>query len=466
MNPRDIGIRTVLMLQGPPTPFARELGDALEAAGHKVLRINLCAGDWLYWLGRPAVQFRGKLADWEPFLERFMAQNGVTDVLYYADRHPYHRAAAAVARRLGATPVTYEFGYLRPDWITLEHGGMSAHSHFPADPETIRAIAAQATEPDMTVRYKHAFRAEAFHEVAYNLSTVFLSFLYPHYDADRYYGALQNYLSYIPRLTFGRWKAQRANRVTTRQIRRDRVYYLAPLQMQSDYQLRVNSPYRHQREMIEQVICSFKRAAPEPSKLIFKVHPLDNGLENWPRVARRIAEAHGVLNRIRVIDGGDLAALLQHARGVVVINSTVGLHALKANCPLKVLGFAVFDIPGLAYQGELDDFWTKAPRPDAALRDDFIKALAVATQVKGSFYHREGRKVGAAEIVRRLELGLVNEPGAFVSPPPRLAAARAKGVPFTAWETLGPVREAPSPPQNAGQPSTPTRAWRSARWAT
>lgn len=460
-------LRTFLMLQGPPTPFARELAAALIKNGHKVLRINFCAGDWFYWLGLPAVNYRGRLRDWESFVTSFMTANGVTDVLYYADRHPYHRGAVNAARRLGVDTVTYEFGYLRPDWITLEYGGMSAHSHFPNDPDKIRAIARQAPEPDFTERYKHTFRAEALHEVAYNLSTFFLTALYPHYDADRYYSAIVNYLSYIPRLTVGRAAAKRANKVTTRAIRRDNTYFLAPLQMQSDYQLRVNSPFKHQREMIELVIQSFKGNAPPQSKLIFKVHPLDNGLENWPRMVRRLALAAGIANRVRIIDGGCLQTLLAHAKGVVLINSTVGLHALKANRPLKVLGFAIFDIPGLAYQGSLNDFWTAAPEPDAQLRDDFVRALAAATQVKGSFYHRAGRAVAIAEIVRRLEQRLVNQPNAFEPEPPRLAAARACGVPFTDWpEVLG-AESARGETLNSlnGEPEATPPSWPAAQWA-
>jgi capsular polysaccharide export protein len=120
----------------------------------------------------------------------------------------------------------------------------------------------------------------------------------------------------------------------------------------------------------------------------------------------------------------------------------VGLHAIRVGCPTKVLGIAVFDIAGLTHQAPLDTFWT-APEPvDAGLAADFVRALAGTIQVKGSFYHPAGQRAGQAEIVRRVAGRTVNEPGAFVDPPPRLARAIRTGVPV--------VGEAPAPQLPAG----------------
>jgi capsular polysaccharide export protein len=124
-----------------------------------------------------------------------------------------------------------------------------------------------------------------------------------------------------------------------------------------------------------------------------------------------------------------LKKLLRHARGTVLVNSTVGLYALRCGCSVKVLGVAVFDLEGLAFQGPLDHFWGAVTRPDAALRQAFIRVLAATTQLKGSFFNPLGRAHAIEEMVQRLLGRRVNEPGAFVDPPPRLASARAAGVP-------------------------------------
>jgi capsular polysaccharide export protein len=156
--------------------------------------------------------------------------------------------------------------------------------------------------------------------------------------------------------------------------------------------------------------------------------PHDNSREAWPRIVAAAAARHGVSLRVDTIDGGDLDGLLAAARGMVTVNSTVGLHAIRVRCPLKVLGIAIYDIPGLTHQGSLDEFWI-APQPiDAQLAAAFVRALAGTIQVKGSFHDPAGRGAAIAEIVRRLETEQVNEPDAFVPHPPRLARARQLGI--------------------------------------
>lgn len=428
--------RVFLFLQGPPSSFAKLLSDEFDRLGHRTLRVNLCAGDRFNWRKKGAINYRGTFEDWAAFVEDLMIREGVTDVLYYADRLPYHKIAAAVARRLGVTPTTYEFGYLRPDWITLERGGMSAYSHFPNDPEKIRALAKVVPELDNELRYPYKFRHEAFHEVIFNLSQVFFPFLHPHYDADKYYHPLIDYVSYVPGLIVSWINHKLAKRVTQKVKRQKNPFYLFPMQMQSDYQVRANSPFTHLSEVMETTIRSFAQHAPKTARLIFKVHPLDNGLEGWSKHVRRLSRDNGVAKRVFLINGGKLHVMLKRVKGTILINSTVGLHAMRSNCPVKVLGAAVFDIPGLTFQGSLDDFWTKAELPDQELRDDFVRVIGATIHVKGNFYTKIGRAAAIPEMARRLLDNTVNEPDAFVDPPPRLEAAAAAGVPIVSDDDL------------------------------
>nr|MCU0820769.1 capsular biosynthesis protein [Beijerinckiaceae bacterium] len=73
----------------------------------------------------------------------------------------------------------------------------------------------------------------------------------------------------------------------------------------------------------------------------------------------------------------------------------------------------------LTHQGSLDEFWVSPEPVDASLAQDFVKALAATIQVKGDFYDPMGRKAAISEIVRRVLDNRVNEPGAFIDPPPR-----------------------------------------------
>src|SRR5262249_24756120 len=197
-------------------------------------------------------------------------------------------------------------------------------------------------------------------------------------------------------------------------------FHLVALQTQSDYQIRDNSPYRHISEMIDEVVSSFAKHAPSSDRLVFKLHPHDNGIVPWPRNIVRIAVERGVGHRVMSIDGGNLDALLKSARGVIAINSTVGLRAIRMSCPVKALGAAIYVMAGLTHQGPLATFWS-APEPvDQNLASAFVRALAGSIQVKGSFYNRACRKAAIDEIVTRIENDRVNEPDAFKSSPPRL----------------------------------------------
>jgi capsular polysaccharide export protein len=414
--------RTVLFLQGPPSTWWAELGDALAARGARVLRVNLNAADALFWRRPGALNYRGTLRGWGRWLAALMRAEGVTDVLYYADRLPYHRVALKRARSLGIDAHAVEFGYLRPDWLTLEREGMGAFSHFPDDPARWLA---DAPAPDMTARYPHAFADEATAEVVYNLTATLGRPLFPRYAPDKYYWPLLDYLIWLPKFLRGPRERRRADKIVADCLRGGWPYALVALQMQSDYQMRACSAFRHQRDMMSTVARSFADHAPAQMRLIFKVHPLDNGWERWGAHARALAATHGLHGRVRVLNGGDLGALIRGSHGVVTINSTVGVHALRALRPVIALGAAVYDAPGLTHRGGLDAFWTAPDAPDPAAVAAFVATLADRFQVKGSFYNREGRRAAAAEMAARIMAGRVGPGPGPLGAPPRAAALAA-----------------------------------------
>jgi capsular polysaccharide export protein len=427
VRPED---RVILFLQGPPSTYWSELADAVAARGARVLRVSLHLGDALFWRRRGAVAYRGRFSQWRGWLDDLVAREGVTDIVYYADRLPYHRVAAQVARRRGAQAHAVEFGYLRPDWLTLEREGGGAFSHFPCD---VAALPETAAPADMTVRYGHPFWREAASEVIYNLAIAAGRPAFPFYFDDKYYTPIVEYLTWLIRLARGRAEERRAAAIQAQAAEGDWPYALIALQLQSDYQLRASSPYLHQEDMLRETIGSFAAHAPRDMRLIVKQHPLDNGMERWARRVMRIAARHGIAERVLCIDGGDLGALIRHAAGVIVINSTVGLHALRAGRPVKALGAAVYDAPGLTDQGPLALFWTDPVPPDPALIARFVNAMADQIQIKGSFYNRAGRRRAAPEMAARLVEGRVGPP--LLQPPPRpprsaaiKAARHARGI--------------------------------------
>lgn len=401
--------RTILFLQGHPSAFWAEMGDALRARGWRVLKVHFCLADRLFWGNRPAVTYRGRFKNWENWLRQYCQREGVEEIVYFADRLPYHVGAQAVGRLLGISCRALEFGYLRPDWLTFERNGMGRFSHFPDDPDTIRALAEDVPDLDMVPRYSHIFTTEAVNEVTFNLTQVLGRPLYPTYHDDKMYWPAIEYLSWLPVLATEKRRLRAAAELEHRLVA-DRVpYNLVALQINTDYQIRDNSPYGDLWEFISEVLTSFAQNAPADRELVFKVHPLDNGLHGWFRRIAREAARLGIGARVHVIRGADLTVLLKHTLGLVVVNSTVGLHGLRNGCPVCAMGDAVYRVAGLTHMAGLDSFWTRPEPVDGAWFKVFRRALS-RIQVRGSFFHPEGRRVAIAEICDRLETGRADLP--------------------------------------------------------
>jgi len=426
----DAEKRAFLFLQGPLSPLYARLGDTLETAGHAVHRINLCFGDWLDWRRPGATNYRSQPTDWGAFVDRFLAEHRITDLILHGDRRIYHRIAAEHARARGITVIATELGYLRPDWMTIERDATSTGSHFPVDPETIRRVASAVPAPDLTPVYRGSFFKVAAPDVVYNLSNVFLSLLYPHYQRHTIYHPIPDYAGWALRLITERRRHRAAARVLDELIAAKTPFFVFPMQLEGDFQIRDHSPYSGMAEAMTVIISSFAAHAPATTELILKAHPLDNGLENWPKVIDRIVEAHGVADRVHFVDGGRLDAMLAHARGMVTVNSTAGIEAIMADCPTKTLTPAIYDIVGLTDDQELDGFWTTPKRPDKALLEAFIRALTGTVQVRGTIYSNDGLTAAVANMADRILTNTLNEPGAFIDPPPRLDRARALGAPL------------------------------------
>jgi capsular polysaccharide export protein len=93
----------------------------------------------------------------------------------------------------------------------------------------------------------------------------------------------------------------------------------------------------------------------------------------------------GVANRIHYIHDETLSDLFRYCSGVVTINSTVGLAAVKYHIPTKVMGTTFYNLPGLTAQVPLDDFWKDRPKVDEKLFVKFHNFLVEQTQINGHF---------------------------------------------------------------------------------
>jgi capsular polysaccharide export protein len=204
-------------------------------------------------------------------------------------------------------------------------------------------------------------------------------------------------------------------------------FFLVPLQVSVDSQVRHHSDFRSVQHFIRHVIASFAAHATGDALLVIKHHPLGRGHHDYRRLIAALADEFGVAERVSYVHDLHLPALLGSTRGVVVINSTAGLTALEHGAPVKVCGVAVYDIPGLTYQGSLDEFWRQAESsdPDAELLRRFRAHLVAHTQINGSFYAGSiGATAGAAALsVARTLIGSYTPSPAVAEQAPAPAAS-------------------------------------------
>lgn len=394
--------RHFLFLQGVASPFFRRLADHLAAQGHSVARINFCVGDALYWGRRPAWNYRGGQAGLGSYLRDRFAERGFTDIVLFGSQRPLHRPAIRLAGETGCRVHVFEEGYVRPNWLTLERGGVNGDSALPRDPAWYLEVAPTLPQQHDTLPVRSDVRVRAAHDLAYHAANALNPVLFRGYRTHRPYNAAIEYLGWTRR--FGTLPLRR--RDERRRIdalsASGTPFFLLPLQLNGDSQITRHSPYGGMPELIEQVLRSFAAKAPADCQLVIKNHPLDTGLVRYARQVEQLAGALGLGRRVIYLESGDLAALIGNSLGVVTVNSTVGMAALARGCPTIALGKAIYAVEGLTYQGSLDDFWHDRTPPDPELFRAFRDTVVHTTQVNGDLYTGPGINLALAGCDRLL----------------------------------------------------------------
>jgi len=395
--------RNFLFLQGICSPFFACLADRLAADGHRVFKVNFNAGDLAYWGGRPAWNFRGDVAGLRDFLDQKYRQFGITDQILFGDRRPVHRPAIDHGDALGIRSHVFEEGYFRPYWVTLEREGVNGHSLLPRDPDWFRRVGAGLPDYGNGQHFRSSFKLRAAHDVAYHLASSLNPLLFSGYRTHAPVTAPVEYAGYLYRFSMLRFWKRRDKARIERLFREGASFYLLPLQLNSDAQIRDHSRFADMGEVMEYVMASFARGASSSARLVIKNHPLDMGLVDYPGIIARLARQYGLLDRIDYLESGDLEALVGRAQGVVTVNSTVGAVSVGAGCPTVTLSDPIYNLPGLTFQGGLDDFWQAEFRPDQELFRRFRNTVIHTTQVNGGFYSSSGIEMAVANCQKILE---------------------------------------------------------------
>jgi capsular polysaccharide export protein len=384
------------------SPFFFRLAKCLEGDGHAVFKVNFNVGDALYW-GRSGLAFRRPVEELKDFLDSVYRRYGITDQLLFGDRRPIHRPALAHAEVCGIRTHVFEEGYFRPYWVTLEREGVNGHSLLPRDPDWFWSVG-ERLEGDLPFESFHSpFLYRAAHDVAYHLSGTFNPVAFPHYRTHAPVNAAMEYAAYIGRFTRVKRRKAMDDATVNRLVAGALPYFVLPLQLNSDAQIRDHSRFGDMLEVIDYVLASFAGGAPGNSRLVIKNHPLDMGMVDYPVEIRNLAERYGLVTRVDYLETGDLGRLLERAVGIVTVNSTVGSFALGMGCPTIALSDPIYNLPGLTYQGNLNDFWRDMTPPNPEMFRRFRNVVMFATQVNGGFYCRTGIDLAVKNSAAALE---------------------------------------------------------------
>jgi len=402
--------RRVLMLQGPMGTFFNRVAAWLKEQEIAVKKINFNGGDWLFHRKLDAHDYRGRLEDFPQFLRRFILENEIDGILCFGDCRHYHAAAQPVADALNLPFFVFEEGYVRPDYITLECGGVNANSRLPRTAAFYHAL------PDVPLQKPDpahpSFRRAAWASIFYYLAGRVLQHKYPLYRHHKKFSVryeARNWCRSWLRKHVNRWRDEP---VFERLLRdHDGKFFAVALQVYNDSQVTSHSPYDDVRDFIREVVQSFAEHADRRHHLVFKHHPMDRGQRDYRRLITALGEKHGITGRVHYVHDVHLPTLIRRSRGVVTINSTVGLSTVYHYKALKVMGRALYDMEGLTFQGELSQFWNASMELDRDLWRRFRTYLVSQTQLNGAFYGRdfhtllrEGSPGGKRQLAAPLEI--------------------------------------------------------------
>ena len=374
----------VLLLQGPMGNFFQQLSAWLESYNIDCYKVNFNAGDWFFYHGTNSFNYHGRLDNFQAWLKEHLLQLNIDAIVCFGDCRFYHAEAKTLAKKLGINFFVFEEGYIRPDYITLERGGVN---EFSSVKQKFLSLANELPKPDQPTPVNSSYRTLVQVALVYYTMWVLFFWLFPFYKHHRLIHPLAEVFYWLRSLL------RRAinfhiepHRFLDIIKKHDKRYFVVALQVHNDSQIRVHSDYNDVEEFILEVLSSFASHSPADKHLVFKHHPMDRGYRHYGYLLRKNALTLGIADRVHYVCDVHLPTLLKHSIALITINSTTGLQALFHDRPVKALGRAIYDLPKLTYQGDLNQFWVNPGRVNRLAYRRFRHTLVHYSQLNGSYY--------------------------------------------------------------------------------
>ena len=381
--------RRILIVQGDWEAGMSLLALDLKDVGHHVAKVFFCAPDVIYRMrGIKTHMFRQPIKEFETWLRELVKAEQYDTFFLYNHYRPYNQIAWNLASEFKLGCYVFELGLIRPNCVMVFSRASVPLSAIPRAWNSLLAGGAAPKQSEMPAELcQVSTPAKLVVFCANFLFSRITSPLFPNFVDQRDMN-LWNHLKhgiihlwrFIERGRDFEYDPLFAGELSGK-------YYAVPLQVHSDTQILRCSDFQSIEQFIKQVVKSFELHAPQDTKLVFKVHPMDRGYKDYTDLIAGLDDRLGG-GRILYVDRVHLPTLLEHSRGVVNINSSVGISGLVHHAPVIALGTAVYDLPELTFRGALDDFWTKAERPRSHRVKQFMNLLLETNQGRGTLSQR------------------------------------------------------------------------------
>lgn len=412
----DCVFMNILLLQGPLGPFYQVLSQHLVRAGHHVVKINFNGGDECWPCAGENLSYWGEPVGWHMFLQMQLKEYAIDAVICYGDCRYYHRVASEVCKLKGLSFWVLEEGYFRPDFVTLEPSGVNAFSSWYEERARLPLVYC-STEFIAPLKVGKTFAARAWYASRYHICKAIKRSRYIYFAEHRPWTLWQEAMGWL-RSSLVKYGNHHRDRVLLNHLKKHAgQIFLVPLQVSEDFQIKEHSEFAGIEEMISEVVSSFARHANPDDLLLFKHHPMDRGHVSYRDCIDRLVAENSLAGRVFYGYELPLPPLYPLLKGVITINSTVGLSALLHQVPTICLGRAIYDIKGLTSTGPLSSFWQRQSPVCGVTFQRARNSLLHLTQLNASFYRH--LDTGAEAVLARMglaEMAVTHEPALHRDP--------------------------------------------------
>jgi capsular polysaccharide export protein len=325
--------------------------------------------------------FDRDMSEWRSYIADFFQIHQIKQVYMYGDFIDIHKIAIEEAKKVGIAAYVFELGYIRPNYVTLEQNNVNARSNLNKPSTFFEQLPEVNNLPKPETAgflWRKIFMIPTF--IQHALTD------YPIISGEHKLQPKPSYL-YYQLLGYARYhKYQITEYAIRKKIARLPAHFLVALQVSIDSQMTLGSNYDNIHDFITEVLHSFKKHAARDEHLVFKHHPRDRGYNNYARYIKNLAITLGIESRVFYLHDADLNLLYLNCKGVITVNSTVGLSSLLNNIPTKTMGTTFYNVPGLTSQGSLHEFWREPSPVDTSLFKKFYHYMIQSTQINADFH--------------------------------------------------------------------------------